>query len=208
MIHIMNGWIFVICLLFSSIETKGEEASTCTSYSIHGFFPFKADTSAPASFAEKVKKTLGMEAIEKKTKEYFKYALKFDLPIENVSNLSLFDFISDWYGTRYIFGGNSKKGVDCSGFTRQLAKDVLSMDLPRKAQEQFSKCVRIEKNDLKPGDFVFFETYRKGISHVGYYLGDNKFIHAASHKGVTIDNLEDPYYKKIFRSGGRLKEVQ
>jgi lipoprotein Spr len=149
-----------------------------------------------------------MEAIEKKTKAYFKYALTFDLPVENISNLSLFDFISDWYGTRYIFGGSSKKGIDCSAFTRQLAKDVLSMDLPRKAQEQFSKCARVEKHDLKPGDLVFFETYQKGISHVGYYLGDNKFIHAASHKGVTIDNLEDPYYKKAFRSGGRLRQME
>ena len=204
----MKGWILVMFLIWSSETVQAKNYITISFPDVYTHFSAAKDTGAPESFTEKVRKTFGMEAIEKKTKAYFKYALTFDLPVENISNLSLFDFISDWYGTRYIFGGSSKKGIDCSAFTRQLAKDVLSMDLPRKAQEQFSKCARVEKNDLKPGDLVFFETYQRGISHVGYYLGDNKFIHAASHKGVTIDNLEDPYYKKAFRSGGRLRQVE
>jgi lipoprotein Spr len=160
----------------------------------------------PKTIISGIKKINEVAPIENKRKEHFKFAIKFNLPVEQISNLSLFDFISDWYGTKYFFGGSTKKGVDCSGFTRELVKEVFCMDLPRMAATQFTKCVRINRDELQPGDLVFFETYKKGLSHVGYYLGDNKFIHSARAKGVTIDDLNDPYYLKSFRTGGRFRK--
>lgn len=168
-----------------------------------------SDTLRKTTVAKSVMKKNGeAAAIENKRKEHFKFAIKFNLPVEQINNLSLFDFISDWYGTKYFFGGSTKKGIDCSGFTRELVKEVFCMDLPRMVTTQFTKCVRINREELEPGDLVFFETYKKGLSHVGYYLGDNKFIHSARAKGVTIDDLNDPYYLKSFRTGGRFRKEE
>jgi cell wall-associated NlpC family hydrolase len=74
------------------------------------------------------------------------------------------------------------------------------------AKEQYKVCEHIKRNDLEEGDLVFFHTTRKGISHVGVYLGNNKFVHASLNYGVTISDLNDPYYSRAFRAGGRVRE--
>lgn len=142
--------------------------------------------------------------IELKTKTHFKYAQLLNLPVENIDNLVLFDFIVKWYGTRYVFGGNTRNGIDCSGFTLRLMKDVYCIDMERVVPGQFKQCRPIAKEDLKQGDLVFFHTTRPGLSHVGFYIGNNKFVHASCNKGVTIDDLSMSYYAKAFRSGGRI----
>jgi cell wall-associated NlpC family hydrolase len=104
----------------------------------------------------------------------------------------------------YRFGGTTLWGLDCSGFV-QKAFSFLNLDLPRSAREQFGKGAAIEKADLSPGDLVFFRTYAKYPSHVGIYLGDNRFVHASSReRKVTIDSLETPYYVKRYIGAKRL----
>ncbi len=176
---------------------------------LKGLFIFKPDTTAPVTSKKvMISNNSNQAKAEKKSPNPSKFSLNFHLPIiEKIGNASLFSFISDWYGTKYVFGGTSKKGIDCSAFTRQLVRDVFCLELPRVVGAQFSKCVKVAREELKPGDLVFFETYRPGLSHVGYYLGDNKFIHAGCSRGVTIEDLESPYYKKRFRTGGRIKEL-
>ncbi len=96
-------------------------------------------------------------------------------------------------GSPYLFGGTSHEGFDCSGFSQVVFKQT-GIDIPRTTGEQFETGIAVKKEDLQKGDLIFFETIRKGPSHLGIYIGDNKFIHSSSSKGVAISNLDDPYY--------------
>jgi cell wall-associated NlpC family hydrolase len=104
----------------------------------------------------------------------------------------------------YRFGGTTLWGLDCSGFV-QKAFAFLDLGLPRTAREQFREGAKVAKADLSPGDLVFFRTYAKYPSHVGIYLGDNRFVHASSReRKVTIESLDTPYYVKRYIGAKRL----
>ena len=104
----------------------------------------------------------------------------------------------------YRFGGSSFLGIDCSGYVQKVF-GLLDIMLPRTAREQFGRGKRVGKDELSIGDLVFFRTYAKFPSHVGIYLGDNRFIHASStERKVTIDSLDAPYYVKRFVGARRL----
>ena len=90
----------------------------------------------------------------------------------------------DFVGVRYRRGGTSAEtGFDCSGFTRHVFEMSLGLVLPRRADEQAARpaCVAVKRDDLQPGDLVFFNTLQRTFSHVGIYIGDNRFIHAPRH---------------------------
>ena len=136
----------------------------------------------------------------------FKYALKLDLPVEELANHQLLSFIDDWYGVKYRFGGDSKTGIDCSAFTRKLLSDVFSISVGRVVPDQLKAGIEIPKSELRMGDLIFFKTstgHRKGLTHVGFYLGNGNFVHAATNRGVVFDNIEKDYYKKAFRTAVR-----
>jgi lipoprotein Spr len=122
---------------------------------------------------------------------------------ETVKNLPLFGFIDDWYYTRYRFGGTSKSGVDCSSFTLQLFRDVYQITLPRTARQQYAVSIKVDNEDIREGDLVFFNT-RGGISHVGVYLVNGFFVHASSSKGVVVSNLKETYFSKRFLGARRI----
>jgi peptidoglycan endopeptidase LytE len=104
----------------------------------------------------------------------------------------------------YRFGGTTLWGLDCSGFVQKTFA-FLHLDLPRSAREQFREGTKVAKADLSPGDLVFFRTYAKYPSHVGIYLGDNRFVHASSReRKVTVDSLDTPYYVKRYVGAKRL----
>jgi cell wall-associated NlpC family hydrolase len=112
-------------------------------------------------------------------------------------------------GVNYKFGGNTPEGgLDCSGLVRYVFQQVTGVTLPRTAREMSRLGDKVAKNDLKPGDLVFFNTRRLPFSHVGIYLGDDRFIHAPS-KGseVEISQLGEAYWQKHFTGGRRLYGV-
>jgi lipoprotein Spr len=123
--------------------------------------------------------------------------------LSTTSNVKLFQFVYDWIGTPYRFGGSSKKGIDCSAFTKELYSKVFNLDIERNSRDIFSMVSPVKKDELQEGDLVFFKIHSSHISHVGIYLGNNKFAHASS-KGVAISNLDDDYYSRYFYRGGRL----
>jgi lipoprotein Spr len=123
--------------------------------------------------------------------------------LSTTSNVKLFQFVYDWIGTPYRFGGSSRKGIDCSAFTKELYSKVFNLDIQRNSRDIFSMVSPVKKDELKEGDLVFFKIHSRSISHVGIYLGNNKFAHASS-KGVAISNLDDDYYSRYFYRGGRL----
>lgn len=133
----------------------------------------------------------------------FKYAQLMDTEIEAVSNLSLFQFIDEWWSTAYRYGGTSKKGIDCSALTGLLLSSVYAIALPRTAREQYAVSKKISREELTEGDLVFFNT-RGGVSHVGVYLGNDNFVHASVTNGVTISSLNDSYYSNKYIGAGRI----
>ena len=104
----------------------------------------------------------------------------------------------------YRFGGTTLWGLDCSGFVQKTFA-FLNLDLPRSAREQFREGAKVAKADLSPGDLVFFRTYAEYPSHVGIYLGDNRFVHASSReRKVTVESLDTPYYVKRYIGAKRM----
>ncbi len=104
----------------------------------------------------------------------------------------------------YRYGGTTLWGLDCSGFV-QKAFAFLNLDLPHSARAQFREGIKVSKAELSAGDLVFFRTRAKYPSHVGIYLGDNRFIHASGHdRKVTIDSLDHPYYVKHYLGAKRV----
>jgi len=107
-------------------------------------------------------------------------------------------------GTPYIWGGASRGGFDCSGFTRYVFLKERRLQLPHSASAQAQMGRPVAREELQPGDMVFFSTYRPGVSHVGIYVGDNRFIHAANRrKGVRMDALSG-YYTKRYKWARRV----
>lgn len=109
-------------------------------------------------------------------------------------------------GSRYVMGGTSRSGFDCSGFVRYILSNTGGVEIPRTAEEQYYHAQPVDPKDMQPGDLVFFKnTYKHGISHVGLYVGNGKFVHAAnSHKGVREDDLSTPYYAHHFAGARRV----
>jgi cell wall-associated NlpC family hydrolase len=110
-------------------------------------------------------------------------------------------------GTKYHFGGNSKyKGFDCSGLVARVYNDLKFKQVPHMSSALYEKGQPVKLSELRPGDLVFFKnTYRSGISHVGIYAGNNRFIHARNHRyGVTISPLSDPYFQLHYAGARRL----
>lgn len=107
-------------------------------------------------------------------------------------------------GVRYVWGGRTPAGFDCSGFIYYIFSER-GFDLPRMADGQFEVGQWVKKSDLQQGDLVFFTTYEPGASHVGIYIGNNSFIHASSAaEQVTITSLNKPYYQERYLGARRL----
>jgi peptidoglycan endopeptidase LytE len=107
-------------------------------------------------------------------------------------------------GAPYRLGGSSVRGIDCSGFVKNIYQ-FFNTELPRTAFEQSHVGMRVSRSELVEGDLLFFNTRRK-LGHVGIYIGNNEFVHASSRKrGVRVDNLNVPYFDKRFVRAVRLK---
>jgi cell wall-associated NlpC family hydrolase len=113
----------------------------------------------------------------------------------------------NFLGVRYTRGGNSvENGFDCSGFTRHIFEMSVGLILPRRADEQakMGSLLPIRKEELKPGDLVFFNTMRATFSHVGIYVGEGKFIHAPrTGSAVRVEDMRDAYWAKRFTGARR-----
>jgi cell wall-associated NlpC family hydrolase len=133
---------------------------------------------------------------------HLKFAVLLNTEVEAVPALPLMVLIDDWWGTRYRLGGNDRNGIDCSGFTCMLFNNLFQAQIPRTARDQFAATRAIDPAQLREGDLVFFAT-GGAITHVGFYLQNNKFVHASTSEGVTISDLNDRYWQQRFAGAER-----
>lgn len=138
-----------------------------------------------------------------------KYAAWLKTDPDSLKNMTLYQFIDKWMKTPYRWGGTDEKGIDCSAFMQRLLQDVYNIPVPRTSVEQFfTKNIEPfhDSHYFAEGDLVFFATIPgKPVSHVGFYLQNRVFVNASSSQGVSLANLDDPYWKKRYVAAGRVK---
>ncbi|WP_226906521.1 NlpC/P60 family protein [Serratia fonticola] len=108
-----------------------------------------------------------------------------------------------WEGVRYKFGGNSRKGIDCSAYMQRVFQDEFAVSLPRSTSEQMKLGSRVAKSELNTGDLVFFKTSPRQ-RHVGVYIGEGEFIHASTSMGVTVSSLDNQYWGERYELARRI----
>jgi len=155
-------------------------------------------------------RSAGSAAIENFPALQFKYAILENCAVEDLNNPKLLSFMDYWYGAPYRYGGTSRDGIDCSAFAFLLLSSVYGVSsLPRTSKEQYEATRHISRNELREGDLVFFHTLsgkkHRGVTHVGVYLRNNKFVHA-SLSGVMISDLSEGYYDRHYVGGGRVPD--
>jgi lipoprotein Spr len=133
--------------------------------------------------------------------DYVEYSKLNPLKLKPLSS-----FVMEWYGVKYRLGGNTKRGIDCSQFTKKLYWEVYGRKLGNNCAEQWKQTMRIKRDSLKIGDIVFFRSTQSPSGwHCGLYLGKDTFAHAANRKeGVKISSLFEPRYLRAYKGAGRL----
>ncbi len=158
-----------------------------------------------ALHAQTKKQTTQVQDPDNLAGQYFSQVM--GVAAKATSNTKLFQFIYDWIGTPYRFGGETRRGIDCSAFTKALYEQVFNKILSRDSRSIFRMVNPVSKDELQEGDLVFFKIKSRSISHVGVYIGDNRFAHASSSNGVSISTLDDKYFQRYFYKGGRVTEA-
>ena len=134
-----------------------------------------------------------------------RYAALLGVKEREIKNTRLYDYIDEWMGVKHVSGGMNKRGIDCSGFTTLLQKEIYNKQVPRTAKQMAESIKRKYEDESNEGDLVFFDFSGQKFSHVGVYLQNNRFVHVSTSKGVIISNLKDPWYYKYFSRAGSVK---
>jgi len=125
------------------------------------------------------------------------FLAKRNINLASIQNQELYNQVYQWYGVPYRYGGMAKTGTDCAGFVKSVFKAIYNVDLARSATAQYPQCRQVI-GEPHEGDLVFFNIRGRYLSHVGIYLQNGYFAHAATHSGVIISNLNEAYYKAYF----------
>src|SRR5690606_13643106 len=133
-----------------------------------------------------------------------KYADIIGVDVSDIENIELYRYIDEWMGIPHRLGGQDRRGIDCSAFANQLVREVYGKQLPRTADDMSKIIKRKYENQLKEWDLVFFKFGGRRFDHVGIYLGNSRFVHVSTSKGVIISNLKDPLYYQYFSRGGSI----
>ena len=133
-------------------------------------------------------------------------AAKKSIPEPPAPKTTFEEYASKWLGTPYVYGANSTKGTDCSGYVMQVYQGFFNIALPHNAHMMYKdeRGKSVSRGSLREADLIFFGSFWK-ISHVGIYLGGDRFIHASSSRGVIISNLNEKYYKNKYQGARRFK---
>jgi hypothetical protein len=138
---------------------------------------------------------------------YRDYSKKMGVRFDGVEEKSLIKASAGWLGVPYRYGGQNRKGIDCSALVGNVYKEAYGITLPRSTSEIAKQTKRIKKSELACSDLLFFTIKDKKVSHVGIYLANGKFVHASTSKGVSIADINDAYWSKYFSAAGRVRAL-
>jgi cell wall-associated NlpC family hydrolase len=143
------------------------------------------------------KSTISKSSLESISSSLIGYVPSSNNKSEMVSDEVMFKVI-EYLNTPYLWGGTSKRGIDCSSFVQTVMYQSLGIMLPRTSYEQSNVGVDVPRSELKFGDLLFFDTMNKGrTTHVGIYLSDGYFVHSGSHTGVAVASLDSDFYSRV-----------
>lgn len=148
--------------------------------------------------------TGSLESAARDSLAYGYYAQTLGLTLAHTENKGLLQTVTDWIGTPYRFGANSRHGTDCSGFVTRVFNEVYGIVLQRSSRSMFGTVQHVAKANMQTGDLVFFRHGHGAIYHVGIYLKGGKFAHAACNGGVRVSSLDEAYYHRNFYAAGRV----
>ena len=132
------------------------------------------------------------------------YSAKLQIQFDSTCDPLFISTVVGWLGVPYKHAGYSKSGIDCSGFVSKIYKEVYNIDLTHSSSQMiYQMKTLVKRSELRMGDILFFRIHGRRISHVGMYLKDDKFIHASIYNGITVNDLDAPYYKKAYYIAGR-----
>lgn len=139
---------------------------------------------------------------------FAQYANRFGIPLDGSENIELLRTVDEWMGAPYRWGGCSESGVDCSCLVKSIYAEVYGLDLNRTVRTLLKESLEpVEPCRLREGDLLFFDMKDRGISHVGIYLKNQAFVHAASSRGVMINRLTQPFYRSRLVKAARPREL-
>lgn len=142
--------------------------------------------------------------ISKEMVELISENLKKNSDVKEDIRKQITDFALTYLNTPYIWGSTGPKSFDCSGFVNYVYKEIATVQLPRTSYNIAKLKNKVEKDDLQIGDIIYFKTTKKKrISHVGIYIGDNKFVHASSAKKKVVISKIEGFYKRAYRGAVR-----
>ena len=134
---------------------------------------------------------------------------KIEFNNQNRKNRPLLQRIHYYLGTPYRYGGNSRRGMDCSGFVTTVYREIYKIKLARSSEKIYSQCQKIGNENLAVGDLVFFsDRYKQKIGHVGIFVGDDYFAHTSVNNGVIISRIGEEYYRTRYQGGGRVIKLK
>lgn len=116
----------------------------------------------------------------------------------------LYSYYEEWQGAPFLYGGDSKDGIDASAFVQNAYRDIYGVDIPRTTKHQAELGTKVTKAQIRTGDIIFSKT-GEDERHVSIYLEDGKFMHVSVIKGVSISTMDNPYWKKHFWMIKRVK---
>lgn len=137
------------------------------------------------------------EPVPKNSPVFLPSVTEIDVNNPNEIRAQLLKQLDEWQGVPYRYGGLSKKGVDCSGFTYLTFAEQFGIRLPRTTGAQVKKGIVVSQEELLPGDLIFFHTGYKQ-RHMGVYVGKKQFMHASSSRGVMVSRLDNPYWQSTY----------
>jgi lipoprotein Spr len=155
-----------------------------------------------ACHTKKATKGISKRDVSEK-KEY--YSNKFGISLDRESNLKLYAAVDSWMGVKYKYASCTKSGIDCSCLVNALYKEAYLCNTPRDTKGLYEAINKIDKDNLREGDLVFFNMKAGKIDHVGVYLSNHKFVHASTKLGVMVSSLDEEHFRKSFKTAGRLK---
>jgi hypothetical protein len=142
-----------------------------------------------------------------KFSDVYDYYISKGINVVSADNPDLYFEIYDWLDSPYRWGGKTKNGTDCSGFAAAVINKLYDQKLSGAVGDLYKKCDDVIPTELQEGDLLFFNINGHYLYHVGIYLQNGMFAHAAVHGGVIISSMDEKYYQRWFYKAGRLKAL-